>query len=73
MRRREPCSCPRNDSARGRKLGLHKYDTYVLSHYILGVMVHWWRNRQVRGRVVIGRHSEEFVVGSRRQMTPVEC
>jgi len=35
----------------------------VFLHYVLDLWVHWWRQRYARGRVVIVRYCDDFVMG----------
>jgi len=35
----------------------------VFLHYALDLWVHWWRRRKARGRVIIVRYADDFVMG----------
>ncbi len=39
----------------------------VFLHYALDLWVHWWRRRFARGRVIVVRYCDDFVIGFQDQ------
>ena len=39
----------------------------VFLHYVLDLWVHQWRRRHARGRVVLVRYADDFVMGFERE------
>ena len=48
---------------RGTPQGISPLLANIFLHYVLDLWVHQWRRRHARGRVIIVRYADDFVMG----------